>query len=131
MTATTAPTGAMVAAADPGSGIAETPGAAAPRSASAGTSGRAGRHSASAATATAGRDANTRAALVKDLGTRFEQESVEIVADLLAYLDDAAPEADRLRALLATGRMHSPLFTLRGGTNEVLRGVVARGLGVR
>lgn len=80
---------------------------------------------------TAGRDANTRAALVKDLGTRFEQESVEIVADLLAYLDDAAPEADRLRALLATGRMHSPLFTLRGGTNEVLRGVVARGLGVR
>ncbi|KUI37428.1 acyl-CoA dehydrogenase [Mycobacterium sp. IS-1496] len=79
----------------------------------------------------AGRDANTRAALVKDLGTRFEQESVEIVADLLAYLDDDAPEADRLRGLLATGRLHSPLFTLRGGTNEVLRGVVARGLGVR
>ncbi len=78
-----------------------------------------------------GRDANTRAALVKDLGTRFEQESVEIVADLLTYLDEHAPEADRLRGLLATGRLHSPLFTLRGGTNEVLRGVVARGLGVR
>ena len=79
----------------------------------------------------AGRDANTRAALVKDLGTRFEQESVEIVADLLDYLDDDAPEAARLRELLATGRLHSPLFTLRGGTNEVLRGVVASGLGVR
>ncbi|WP_422742965.1 acyl-CoA dehydrogenase family protein [Mycobacterium sp. WMMD1722] len=79
----------------------------------------------------AGRDANTRAALVKDLGTRFEQESVEIVADLLEVLDDEAPEAGRLRELLAAGRLHAPLFTLRGGTNEVLRGVVARGLGVR
>ena len=28
-------------------------------------------------------------------------------------------------------RLHSPLFTLRGGTNEVLRGVVARGMGLR
>jgi acyl-CoA dehydrogenase len=27
--------------------------------------------------------------------------------------------------------VHSPLFTLRGGTNEVLRGVVAKGMGVR
>lgn len=79
----------------------------------------------------AGRDAATRAALVKDLGTRFEQQSVELVADLLAFLPADAPEADRLRGLLATGRSHAPLFTLRGGTNEVLRGVVARGLGVR
>lgn len=79
----------------------------------------------------AGIDAATRAALVKDLGTRFEQQSVEIVADLLAALPDDAPEAARLRDLVATGRLHAPLFTLRGGTNEVLRGVVARGLGVR
>ncbi|MBO0678459.1 acyl-CoA dehydrogenase family protein [Mycolicibacterium sp. S2-37] len=79
----------------------------------------------------AGRDANTRAALVKDLGTRFEQESVEVVADLLEVLDEEAPEAVRLRELLAVARLHAPLFTLRGGTNEVLRGVVARGLGVR
>ncbi|TFV55740.1 acyl-CoA dehydrogenase [Mycobacterium sp. PS03-16] len=80
---------------------------------------------------TAGRDANARAALVKDLGTRFEQESVEIVADLLALLDEDAPQAERLRGLLATARIHAPMFTLRGGTNEVLRGVVARALGVR
>src|SRR5258707_6240669 len=73
-----------------------------------------------------GRDAVNRAALVKDLGTRFEQDSVELVADLLDYVDDAEP----LRALLATARVHAPLFTLRGGTNEVLRGVVAKGMGV-
>jgi len=78
-----------------------------------------------------GEDAATRAALVKDLGTRFEQDSVELVADLLDHIDESSPEAGRLRALLATARLHSPLFTLRGGTNEVLRGVVARGLGVR
>jgi alkylation response protein AidB-like acyl-CoA dehydrogenase len=74
-----------------------------------------------------GHDAATRAALVKDLGTRFEQQSVELCADLLEYVDD---DQD-LRTILATARQHSPMFTLRGGTNEVLRGVIARGLGVR
>jgi hypothetical protein len=33
--------------------------------------------------------------------------------------------------MLATAVLHAPGFTLRGGTNEILRGVVARGLGVR
>jgi acyl-CoA dehydrogenase len=84
-----------------------------------------------ARTLASGEDAATRAALVKDLGTRFEQDSVELAADLLDRLDSRAPEAARLAELLATARLHSPLFTLRGGTNEVLRGVVARGMGVR
>jgi alkylation response protein AidB-like acyl-CoA dehydrogenase len=74
-----------------------------------------------------GRDAAQRAALVKDMGTRFEQDSVEAIADLLEY----APPDPQLRAMLATARLHKPLFTLRGGTNEVLRGVVARGMGLR
>ena len=73
-----------------------------------------------------GEDAATRAALVKDLGTRFEQDSVELAADLLDHVDPRSPDAGRLRDLLATARLHSPLFTLRGGTNEVLRGVVAK-----
>ena len=68
-----------------------------------------------------------QAALVKDLGTRFEQQSVELVADLADYVD--SPGA--LRGLLDAARLHSPLFTLRGGTNEVLRGVVAKHMGLR
>ena len=68
---------------------------------------------------------------MKDLGTRFEQDSVELVADLLDRVDHRSPGAGRLHELLAAARLHSPLFTLRGGTNEVLRGVVARGMGVR
>lgn len=72
-----------------------------------------------------GQSATSRAALVKDLGTRFEQESVELAADLLESPDPA------LRTMLDTARLHRPLFTLRGGTNEVLRGVVARQMGLR
>ncbi len=76
----------------------------------------------------AGRSAANQAALVKDLGTRFEQESVEVAATLLDYV---SPEDVGLQALLDAARLHSPMFTLRGGTNEVLRGVVARGMGLR
>jgi alkylation response protein AidB-like acyl-CoA dehydrogenase len=75
---------------------------------------------------TDGRDAATSAALVKDLGTRFEQESVDVAADLIDAVDGDSPDAAELSAMLATARVHSPLFTLRGGTNEVLRGVVAK-----
>jgi acyl-CoA dehydrogenase len=78
----------------------------------------------------AGQSPVNEAALVKDLGTRFEQESVDLAADLLSYATEA-PERERVAALLDVARLHSPLFTLRGGTNEVLRGVVARGMGLR
>jgi alkylation response protein AidB-like acyl-CoA dehydrogenase len=78
-----------------------------------------------------GEDASNRAALVKDLGTRFEQDSVELVADLIDVVDPRSAHTERLRGLLATARLHSPLFTLRGGTNEVLRGVVAKGMGAQ
>ena len=33
--------------------------------------------------------------------------------------------------LVEVARAHSPMFTLRGGTNEVLRGMVAKGMGLR
>ncbi|GAC1648983.1 MAG: acyl-CoA dehydrogenase family protein [Mycobacterium sp.] len=72
-------------------------------------------------------DAANQAALVKDLGTRFEQDSIEVIADLL----DRVPMTPELAELLTTARLHKPVFTLRGGTNEVLRGVVARGMGLR
>lgn len=70
------------------------------------------------------------AALVKDLGTRFESEVFERVR----LLADTAPSLSarrRLDRLLAQAILHSPGFTLRGGTNEILRGVVARALGLR
>jgi acyl-CoA dehydrogenase len=70
------------------------------------------------------------AALVKDLGTRFENEVVDAARLLVAIPPDPSAETGFAR-LLADAVLHAPGFTLRGGTNEVLRGIVARGLGLR
>ena len=70
------------------------------------------------------------AAVLKDLGTRYENEVVDAARLLVAIPPDpAAP--DGFPRLLADAVLHAPGFTLRGGTNEVLRGIVARGLGLR
>jgi alkylation response protein AidB-like acyl-CoA dehydrogenase len=71
------------------------------------------------------------AAISKDLGTRFEQDVVDTALRILDG-DTADPTStDMLERLLARAALHSPGFTLRGGTNEVLRGVIVRGMGLR
>jgi hypothetical protein len=67
----------------------------------------------------------TEAAAVKDLGTRFEGALIETVR-LLARVEPDLASSDPLAHLLAQSVLHSPGFTLRGGTNEILRGVVAK-----
>jgi acyl-CoA dehydrogenase len=79
----------------------------------------------------AGEPAANQAALVKDLGTRFEQESVNVAAELAEFVHRGDRAYADLAVLLRASRLHSPMFTLRGGTNEVLRGVIARGMGLR
>lgn len=79
----------------------------------------------------AGEPAANQAALVKDLGTRFEQESVELATELFDFVHHSDDRYADLVVLLRASRLHAPMFTLRGGTNEVLRGVVARGMGLR
>ena len=71
-----------------------------------------------------------QAALVKDLGAMVEQEIPEIARQLV----DAEPDAKSTRdfsAVLAHTMMHAPSFSLRGGAREILRGIIARGLGLR
>jgi alkylation response protein AidB-like acyl-CoA dehydrogenase len=80
---------------------------------------------------TSGQSPVNEAALVKDLGTRFEQESADLAADLLSYVSADTDGRAQVAALVEVARVHAPLFTLRGGTNEVLRGMVARGMGLR
>jgi acyl-CoA dehydrogenase len=72
-----------------------------------------------------GQPAEAAAAAVKVLGTTFEGDVVEIGAD---YADELAPD---LQAHVRRGLVMRPGFTLRGGTNEVLRSVLARELGLR
>lgn len=78
----------------------------------------------------AGQDASIHAAIVKDLGATFEQDLPEIARGLV----DAEPDRQSTRdllAVLAYTMMVAPSFSLRGGTREILRGIIARGLGVR
>lgn len=70
------------------------------------------------------------AALVKDLGTTFENEVID-VARAIAPVEPSLNSPDPYARELARAQLHAPGFTLRGGTNEVLRGIVARGLDLR
>jgi len=70
------------------------------------------------------------AALVKDLGTEFEQALPNLLADALYADPEAAPPEMLLRTLHYVLQV-CPSFSLRGGTREILRGVIARGLGLR
>ncbi|MGE3836179.1 MAG: acyl-CoA dehydrogenase family protein, partial [Acidimicrobiia bacterium] len=65
--------------------------------------------------------------LVKEMGTRFEQD---VVTAVLAYLDVAPNTAGDsiFERLLIAAALTQPSFTIRGGTNEVLRSVASKGL---
>lgn len=79
-----------------------------------------------------GHTPNVEAAIAKDLGTRLEQEIVRTARNIIhAEGLFARAELPALRSLLASGQRYSPAFTIRGGTGEILRGVVARSLGMR
>jgi hypothetical protein len=70
------------------------------------------------------------AALVKDLGTTLEQEMPALIADAVASLPDVVDDPALLRTLAYVQQV-APSFSLRGGTREILRGMIARGLGLR
>jgi alkylation response protein AidB-like acyl-CoA dehydrogenase len=78
----------------------------------------------------AGASPVTEASLVKDLGTELEQFTPQAIADSLATALQHVPAAELLRTL-AYVTQFAPTFSLRGGTREVLRGIIARGLGLR
>ena len=75
-----------------------------------------------------GQDPSVEAAIVKDLGTAFEQSLPVLAQDLLEV--DLSDQSDLAR-LLAYLLQVFPSFSLRGGTREILRGIIARGLGLR
>ena len=66
-------------------------------------------------------------ALVKTLGNDFEK----LLPELVRLRTPALPESEPLERSLRQTLLHAPSFSLRGGTREILRGVIARGLGLR
>ncbi|HEU4361556.1 MAG TPA: acyl-CoA dehydrogenase family protein [Mycobacterium sp.] len=72
------------------------------------------------------------AALIKEMGTRFEQDVVSALLELLdrelvCGLEPAQPPS-LFERLLRRAVLDAPSFTIRGGTTEVLRSVAAKGL---
>lgn len=78
----------------------------------------------------AGESPVVEASVVKDLGTSFEQEVPLVIGDDLASHPDEPVSAELYRTLLYVTHI-APSFSLRGGTREILRGIIARGLGLR
>ncbi|MBL8363305.1 MAG: acyl-CoA dehydrogenase family protein [Rubrivivax sp.] len=70
------------------------------------------------------------AALVKDLGTTAEQLIPTLIADDLARRPAVQVPLELLQTLAYTQQV-APTYSLRGGTREILRGMIARGLGLR
>ena len=70
------------------------------------------------------------AALVKDVGTTFEADVADEIRRVVE-VPVSLESPDPLGRALAEAQLHAPGYTLRGGTNEILRGIVARGLGLR
>lgn len=78
----------------------------------------------------AGRRPDVLAAMVKDLGSTFEGDLVDAIRSSSGVAARCSG-GSRMERLVAQSVLHTPAFTLRGGTNEILRGIVARGLGIR
>jgi alkylation response protein AidB-like acyl-CoA dehydrogenase len=78
----------------------------------------------------AGKVPALEAALTKDIGTKFEQHVVQVIRNMVSR---CSPSCDgessaAFEQLLVEATITAPTFTLRGGTNEVLRMLAAKQL---
>ena len=72
----------------------------------------------------------TAAAVVKEMGNRLENDVIAHLRSMLSGIPRAHwPEG--LATLLRDAILHLPSNTLRGGTIEILRGIIAREMGMR
>ncbi|MCE9642203.1 MAG: acyl-CoA dehydrogenase family protein [Betaproteobacteria bacterium] len=72
------------------------------------------------------------AALVKDLGNQFDQDIPEAARRVVSAEARARlPAEDPFNAMLDRALLYAPSYPIRGGTREILRGIIARGLGLR
>jgi acyl-CoA dehydrogenase len=79
----------------------------------------------------AGKEPVVEGSIVKDLGTLWEQKLPARVRELAAFLDPEMTNRATLDEQLAIATTIAPKLTIQGGTTEILRGIIARGLGLR
>jgi acyl-CoA dehydrogenase len=68
------------------------------------------------------------ATVVKDQGALLEQAIPEVAHDLFGDQREPGSDLNQVMRLLTQS---APSFSLRGGTREILRGIIAGGLGLR
>ena len=78
-----------------------------------------------------GLDPELQASVVKDLGCHFEQRLPGLAQELVALEPTLAGSGVDYQQVLGNLMQLAPSFSLRGGTLEILRGIIARSLGVR
>ena len=74
-----------------------------------------------------GASPTVEAAMAKEMATRFEQECIEIVTRHYGRTPQLS-SSDPWESLLARAILVGPSWTIRGGTNEILRNIVSKGL---
>ena len=77
-----------------------------------------------------GKTPAVEAAVVKDVGTLWQQSLPEKVRAIIAGDSDYKQQPDLWQEINSMMRI-APKLTIQGGTTEILRGIIARGLGLR
>jgi hypothetical protein len=78
-----------------------------------------------------GKEPVVEGSIVKDLGTVWEQKLPARVRELAAFVKPERVNHTALEDQLAFATVIAPKLTIQGGTTEILRGIIARGLGLR
>lgn len=71
------------------------------------------------------------ASIVKDMATLWEQALPARARDIAAFSAGGSEAALRFEEALEYATLIAPKLTIQGGTTEILRGIIARGLGLR
>ena len=79
----------------------------------------------------AGKEPVLEGSIVKDVGTIWEQALPSKARELASFIDDEPGNRTNFDELLQFSTNIAPKLTIQGGTTEVLRGIIARGLGLR
>jgi len=79
-----------------------------------------------------GKEPVLESSIVKDLGTQWEQKIPNEARTLAAFAAPPRGDNDRdFEDLIEFATLTAPKLTIQGGTTEILRGIIARGLGMR
>ena len=71
-----------------------------------------------------------QAAFVKEAGNNFEKKLIEIIREM-SNLIPMQTWSPSLKSLFEDATLKIPSNSLRGGTSEIMRGIIAKKLGLR